>query len=269
MRKRLLAVAAALLAGVACDEDRAVGPPAAQAEERPVPAAGAPEPAAEAQKPPPAGRGTVVGRVTLSGPAPERKLLDLSQDPFCAKTKAWDESVLVGVDGGLKDVFVRVADVTEQADPPAEPAVLDQTACVYRPRVQGVVAGRRLEVRNGDATLHNVHTYRGARTLFNQAQPEGGKPLLKRIKAATPDEPDVLTVKCDVHPWMVAHVFVSPHPHFAVTGEDGGFSLAGVPAGRRTLEVWHEVFGKLRLGVEVPVDGEARADFAFAPQEAP
>ena len=215
----------------------------------------APEPA-----PPPAGRGTITGRVKLTVPPPERKLLDRSQDPFCARTKAWDESILVGKDGALENVFVRVADVREETPPPAEPALLDQKDCVYRPRVQGVVAGQKLATRNSDATLHNVHTYRGTVTKLNQAQLQGAPPIVKRIKAG---EPDRLTVKCDVHPWMIAHVFVSEHPYFMVTGPDGTFSLPRVPAGRHTVEAWHEVYGGQRLEVVVPPDGEVRADFSF------
>ena len=36
-------------------------------------------------------------------------------------------------------------------------------------------------------------------------------------------------VKCDVHPWMSAYVGVFSHPFFAVTGDDGKFTIAGLP----------------------------------------
>ena len=34
-------------------------------------------------------------------------------------------------------------------------------------------------IKNGDATLHNVHTYKGAESWFNQAQPKGSEALKK------------------------------------------------------------------------------------------
>jgi hypothetical protein len=49
--------------------------------------------------------------------------------------------------------------------------------------------------------------------------------------------------RCDVHGWMVAYVGVLPHPFFAVTGDDGAFTLQGLPAGTYTVEAWHEQLG--------------------------
>ena len=42
---------------------------------------------------------------------------------------------------------------------------------------------------------------------------------------------------------MVAWVGVVSHPFFAVTGEDGTFTLKGLPPGEYTLEAWHEKLG--------------------------
>jgi hypothetical protein len=39
---------------------------------------------------------------------------------------------------------------------------------------------------------------------------------------------------------MRSWVVVAEHPYYAITGDDGEFSLANVPPGRYTLEVWHE-----------------------------
>jgi len=264
-RAVLICGLATLLSGLGGCEGKRSEPAAPAKVPVPVTTKPAPPPPKPAAKPAPVGRGRVVGRVVFSGQAPERKLLDRSQDPFCEKIEARDESVLVNANGTLRNVLVRVVGLEAAAKPPPEPAELNQKDCVFRPRVQGVVAGRKVAIKNGDATLHNVHTYRGAATLFNQAQPQGGKPILKRMKAAKPGDPDVITVKCDVHPWMVAHIFVSTHAQFAVTGEDGTFSLAGVPAGRHTVEAWHEVYGTKTVEVDVKADGEVRAELSFSP----
>ena len=53
----------------------------------------------------------------------------------------------------------------------------------------------------------------------------------------------VIKFKCDVHPWMTGYVAVTDHPFFAVTGDDGSFTIPSVPAGTYTIEAWHEKLG--------------------------
>lgn len=187
------------------------------------------------------GVGSIKGTITLKGKAPERKELNMKADPFCAKQAATlDEDVMVGPKNGLKNVVVRIAKGLAGAQPaPATPAVLDQKGCMYRPRVVVAQAGQQVHIKNSDQTLHNVHTYKGPATLFNKAQIQG----MPDIKTSFPTVGDVIKFKCDVHPWMTGYVVVTDNPFFTVTGDDGGFTLDKVPAGKYTVEVWHEKLG--------------------------
>ena len=66
------------------------------------------------------------------------------------------------------------------------------------------------------------------------------------------DRLGVVRIDCDVlHTWMSAAIVVVSSPYFAVTGENGSFSIAGIPAGNYDVEVWHEVLGtkKARLSI--------------------
>ena len=46
---------------------------------------------------------------------------------------------------------------------------------------------------------------------------------------------------------MASYLGVVPHPWFAVTDDQGAFSLDGVPPGTYTVEIWHEIFGRTEL----------------------
>jgi len=215
-------------------------------------------PAATATPPPAAN--AIKGTVKLNGAAPEMKMLKREADPYCGKVQMKDEEVIVSPSGGLKNVFVRLTKgVTGTYPAPSTPAAIDQTDCMFRPRVQGIMAGQPLTVRNSDQTLHNVHTYKGASTIFNQAEIPGLPPMVKKFDGPS----SIVKFKCDVHPWMTGYVAVTEHPFFAVTGDDGSFTIPNVPAGTYTVEAWHERFGTTTAEVTVAKDKPGAVDLAL------
>jgi hypothetical protein len=222
----------------------------------PPAAPGAP---AVGQAPGATGSGSITGTVKLTGTPPVMELTKRQADPFCAKTPLKEEDVVVGAGGGLKNVIVRITKGVSGSYPaPATAAVVDQNACMYRPRVQGIVLGQALQIKNSDQTLHNIHGYKGASTLFNKAQVPGLPPMTQQLN----DADQILKLKCDVHPWMTAYVLVSSNPFFAVTGDDGSFKITGVPAGSYTVEAWHERYGAKTAQITV-ADKAVEAAFQF------
>jgi plastocyanin len=200
--------------------------------------------------------GSVKGSIKLVGKAPEAAPINMKADPYCAKQPGTkDEEVVVGKAGELKNVVVRIAKgVATPPEPPTTAAVVDQSGCMYHPRIVVVQAGQPVEIRNSDMTLHNVHTYKGTQTLFNLAAIQGTPPKTKKF----PTVGDIVKFKCDVHPWMTGYVLVTDNPYHVVTNDDGKFDLEGVPPGNYTLEAWHEKYGTVTKEITVadgkPVD---------------
>lgn len=227
-----------------------------------APAAAAPGAApADPNKPGVLGKNAIRGKVTFTGKAPEARPLKRDADPFCAKTPMTEEDILVSPAGGLKNVLVRLTQgVAGVYPPPGEPAEITQRDCMYRPRVLGVMAGQQVAIKNDDQTLHNVHGYKGASTIFNQAQIPGMAPMPKVFT----DAGQVLKFRCDVHPWMTGYVGVSSHPFFAVSEGDGSFVIAHVPPGKYSVEAWHERLGVRTAELTVEDDKPAEVSFSFA-----
>ncbi|HKD39957.1 MAG TPA: DUF2012 domain-containing protein [Myxococcaceae bacterium] len=204
--------------------------------------------------------GAIEGTVSFSGTPPKPQKLNRKSDPVCAKKDFNDESILLSKSGKeLQNVLVRVK-TAPAGKAPAEDVVVGQKDCMYRPRVQGAVEGQKIKVQNEDPTLHNVHTYEGTKTLFNQAQPPGSAAIEKPL----PKTEDVVKLKCDVHPWMAAFVVMNKNPYFAVTKEDGTFQIKDVPAGTYTVEAWHEKLGTKTQQVTVTEGKPAQAKFDFS-----
>lgn len=215
---------------------------------------------------PPAGpTGAITGRVTLTGTPPEMPALQRGSDPFCARKEMRAETVVVGAGGGLGNTLVRIAPGAAPAWVPSAPIVVDQSDCMYRPRVQGAVKGQVLKVKNSDGTMHNVNARRlpwGERrdteTLFNRGQPAGSPDLEGAIR-----DQDIMKLKCDSHGWMQGYVVVGDHPYHATSGADGAFTIAKAPAGTYDLQVWHEYYGIKTMPVTVAEGQSATVDVAY------
>ena len=127
----------------------------------------------------------------------------------------------------------------------------------------GLRLGQTLAIKNSDALLHNVHSLSGRGNGFNI-----GQPLAGMVYKATPKEAEtMLHLSCDIHSWMTAYVGIVNHPYFAVTGKNGAFEIRDVPAGRYTLQTWHELYGELKQAVVVTAGGTATADFKYSAPE--
>lgn len=222
------------------------------------PAEGAPAAAPAAAA---ADAGGVKGSITFAGQDTDTPIA-MDADPICAglHTTPVDTSEVAVKDGKLANVFVYVkSGLTGSYPAPAEKKELDQVGCMYTPRVQGMQTGQTLVVKNTDATLHNVHALPKTNQEFNQAQPQGVPPIEKTFdKAEIP-----VHVKCDVHPWMNAYVAVVDNPFYAVSGEDGSFSIEKLPPGTYTIEAWHEKLGTKTQEVTIAPNQTVDVNFAF------
>lgn len=235
------------------------------AEKAPAPSS-APAPAATASA---AGSGTVSGTIRYTGTEDPDGPINMAADPNCQALHPQPvetERVVKGAGDGLANVFVYLkSGVSGSYPPPSEPVTLDQKGCTYHPHVAGIQTGQKFVVKNSDQTLHNIHAVPAVNTEFNQAQPFVDMTLEKTF-----DKVEVmLPFKCDVHPWMSASLGVLNHPFFAVTGGDGSYSIAKVPAGTYTVEAWHEVLGTKSGQVTVAADGTADFSLDFGGAAAP
>jgi plastocyanin len=205
--------------------------------------------------------GSIKGTVLFEGEPPSREEIVRDSDPYCEKVKKQTEDVIV-TKGKLKDVLVRIKNGSAGTfTAPTSPVLLDQKDCMYSPRVVGVMVGQKLAVRNSDGTFHNVRGTVAGKQLWNNAQPKKAADL---SLDAGPKAGDVVDLKCDVHPWMSAFAVVQDHPFFAVTGEDGAFTITGLPQGSYVLEAWHPQLGKKELKVKIGKGKKAAVTARFS-----
>jgi hypothetical protein len=58
-------------------------------------------------------------------------------------------------------------------------------------------------------------------------------------------------------------VAILPHPFHAITGEDGAFTIEGVPPGKYELAFWHEKLGEQTVEVDLGDNQSLTQDYTF------
>jgi plastocyanin len=211
--------------------------------------------------------GTIKGRIQVTGKAPGNMVVRMGMDPMCSRmytagNRPVEDAVVIGAKGGLSGAFVKVEGAFPKTPVPAQPVVVDQRGCFFVPRVVGARVGQTLRVTNGDMLLHNVRSQSAGANAFNIAQPMAGMQHDFVLKAE-----ELIKLTCDLHRWMVSYVAVIDHPYFAVSGEDGSFTIANVPPGRRTIRVWHERLGELTQTVDVKSGAASEVTFSYSQEK--
>jgi plastocyanin len=195
------------------------------------------------------GNGMVRGVVSFKGTVPEGEEV-AGAKCHAAAGPITVSPVTVSPAGRLKDVVVYVKDAAPTAGPPPAAAVLDQVNCRYVPHVLAVRTGQVVTVRSSDPTLHNVHVLAVDNPGVNFGMTGAGQS--RELTFAAPER---VRFKCDVHPWMSAHVYVFDHPYFAVTADDGGYEIKGLAPGGHALVFSHPFLGDREQ--TVTVNGES------------
>src|SRR5690348_5605425 len=139
--------------------------------------------------------------------------------------------------------------INEVSLPPTK-ARLVQRNKRFEPHVVAITVGSAIDFPNLDPFFHNVFSiYRGK--PFDLGLYERGTSRSVRFM-----RPGVSYIFCNIHPEMSAAVIALRTPYFAMTGDDGRFTIPHVPAGRYKMELWYEFAApeetdKLQRAIEV------------------
>ena len=153
-----------------------------------------------------------------------------------------DEPAVSGrvVDTDGKGVAQAIVFVQSPAEPAAaQPgrvprATMDQISKTFVPAVLPIVVGTEVRFPNHDQIQHHVYSFSRPKT-FELPLYKGQDAMPVRF-----DKPGVVRIGCNIHDWMSAVILVMPSHHYAVTDNDGNFTLR-LPRGTYTLAAWQNL----------------------------
>jgi hypothetical protein len=201
----------------------------------------------------PAGFATLKGQFVLGAGAIETKLLAVNRDfEVCAPggQMPHDNSLVVDESTrGIADIVIFARRTKHKHESALKPAttevVFDQKNCLFLSPAFVAQVGQTIQVKNSDPVGHNTNIQG---TGFNQIVPvHQSTPLEVKSQTDTARE-----VTCNIHPWMKAFMWFRKDGYFAVTKNDGTFTIENLPAGEVIeFQVWHARAGS-GLALEVP-----------------
>lgn len=133
----------------------------------------------------------------------------------------------------VEDAAVVIEPVSGHGPLPKQTARIEQIDREFVPYLSIVQRGAAVQFPNRDRTKHHVYSFSPAKTF--EIKLYAGQPA----KPVVFDKSGEVVLGCNIHDWMEAHVLVVDTPWFGKTGADGMVRIAGMPAGRYRLRVWH------------------------------
>jgi len=207
------------------------------------------------------GSGSISGKITYEGTPAKQKPIDMSKEPSCASqhsTPVTTETVVTGPGNTLENVVVYISAGAPDEPPPSTSANFDQKGCQYLPHVLAFQVGQEVKISNHDQTIHNIHALAKINREWNKSQTPGAPPITEKY-----DKPEMIPVKCNVHPWMHGNFAVLKNSHYAISGPDGTFKLPNLPPGKYTITAWHEPDMQMTQNVEISGSEAKNITFVF------
>jgi Carboxypeptidase regulatory-like domain len=216
--------------------------------------------------------GAVKGRVHFTGDLPDPVAFKLHRYPdqrYCGALSDGSgyrllREVLVGPQGGLKDVIVTIEGVKSGKPFELEETKLEANICQLVPYVSVMRKERPLTVKNLDTVAHDLQVYeRDWEHIFimfhRPALTKGGTQDFIRF---TGDRRGVI-MQCGMHPYMQGHGLAVDNPYYAVTGSEGTFDIGDLPAGTYRIKAWHPTLGEQEREFTVAAGESSSVEFTF------
>jgi plastocyanin len=170
------------------------------------------------------------------------------------------ENVVRGGGNALRNVVVYISAAAsgDTHASPGPPAIFDQRDCHYTTHVLAVRTGQEIKISNSDPFAHNIHPLAKINREWNKMQLPNTPAF-----SYSYDKEEIVPVKCNIHPWMQGYFVVLGTSQFAVTGEDGHFSLPNLPPGHYVVSAWHETLGTQSRDFTLSTDESQTINFVF------
>ncbi len=217
--------------------------------------------------------GALTGRVTLTGPVPRARSFHLIHAPnieFCSRISDGKghrilRDFTVSENSGLKDTVIAIQGVKKGKAFPTQMQTFNIDRCHSDKYVIGVHNGENILLENKDPIRHEIVTYEIDTESY--VKQKSNKAIIKRSSqvrsAFVSKNTEEFLIKCNLHPFLQTRGFMVENPYYAISDEDGNFTLEDVPPGTYEILAWHPFIPTLKGTVTVEEGKVSTIDFEF------
>ena len=182
--------------------------------------------------------GSVGGTISLQGASADQVVAVSRDARVCGDSALVTETQASG--SSLANVLVWVEGLTVgKGMPEVRREKLTIERCRLTPRVLAVAAGTTINVFSRDGITHTWRFYReGVDEPIEEIWTVDAGQVVPSEKIAK--QPGIVEARDAQQPWARAYVAVFDHPYFAVTDDNGTFTIDSLPPGTYTVKMWHE-----------------------------
>jgi hypothetical protein len=238
-------------------------------------------------------RGSITGKVVLTGAVPEPRVFPLVLypfGPFCKKISDGKghivlEEFIAGNGGGLSDAVVAVQRVDKGKPFPPSSSDFEVVDCMYHPAdvpddeqfainergklrhehplVSVIRNPQPISVINKDPIIHNSQVFQSERgnIVLNfpipvSTEPRGGMIELQSGKR-------IAQMICGMHEFMQSWMYTVDNPYYDKTRKNGEFTIDNIPPGTYRVVAWHPHLAPIEREVTIEPNGAATLTFEF------
>ena len=232
---------------------------------------------------------TINGKATFSGTVPDPLWFDVDKNPeVCGQRR--NLTKIHAKDGLLRGVVVMLEGVKSgKPFPQQERTSMEPGKGMFR-YTGGVTLGLKVNAENcnfgpytgvltpdeavgfvnQDSIKHVLHTFASLdtqgsvlRTVHNRDL-HPNREIQRTFSQGKLRESRVVRLTCNRHDFMQNWLYVVKNPYFAVSDENGNFSIDNIPPGQYILKAWHPMLGLQERELQVPEGTVLATDFVFS-----
>ena len=216
--------------------------------------------------------GSIKGRVSLTGKVPSPRFFPLIASPnleYCNRiSDGKGHRILfdftVSESRGLKDTVVKLIGVPKGKPFLSKIQKMVMNRCHTPKYVIGARNGETLLLENTDPIRHEIVAYEFTDGGVNQRSH-------RPVDANTSQTRDIFVksktknflIKCNLHPFLQSRGIIVENPYYAITDEEGNFSIKDVPPGTYEVVAWHPFISNQIRAITIEPENQSTLNFEF------